>query len=169
MKRVLTILFAGSLLLLPAACGGETATTDVAAKQQKIGVPFKTEEFQTTIVSAKVRKSVGSEFFVAKPAEGGEYVAVVWKYKNITKEPIGMFSTPSLKLVDPSGVEYDADVNASSSYATERNLTEKIVSDLNPGITVTGAAVFEVAKGSFNAAKWMVLVDADENVTVSLK
>lgn len=153
----------------PTGVATEVGEANQAPPSPKVGEKFTTEKFEITIVSVETKKQVGSEFFEEKPAEGGEYIAVRWKYKNISKEPIGMFSTPSLKLVNPDGIKFDADIGASGAYATELDLTAKIVSDLNPGITVEDAQVFEVEKGSFDKASWQVFVDADEDVTFTLK
>ncbi|MDP2181387.1 MAG: DUF4352 domain-containing protein [Actinomycetota bacterium] len=147
----------------------EDGKAEEAPALPKVGDKYTTEKFEISIISVETKEKVGSEFFEEKPAEGGEYVAVRWKYKNISKEPIGMFSTPSLKLLNPDDVKFDADIGASSAYATELDLTAKIVSDLNPGITVEDAQVFEVEKGSFDKATWQVLVDADKDVTFALK
>ncbi|MDZ4064724.1 MAG: DUF4352 domain-containing protein [Coriobacteriia bacterium] len=150
--------------------GADAENTEAEAPAMpKVGEMYTTEQFEITIVSVDTKEKVGSEFFESTPADGGEYVAIRWKYKNISKKPIGMFSTPSLKLLNPDGVEFGSDVGASSSYATELDLTEKIISDLNPGITVEGAGVFEVEKGSFDRGAWEVLVDADEDVTFALE
>lgn len=140
-----------------------------APSEQKIGQTFDSGNVQVTVVSAELKDKVGGEYFESKPAEGGVYVAVVWKYKNIGNEPIGMFSQPSLKLIDPNGVEYDSDAGASASYSTERELTEKVISDLNPGITVTAAEVFEVAKDSYDPKTWKVLVKADDDMRVGIQ
>ncbi|MDO8987619.1 MAG: DUF4352 domain-containing protein [Coriobacteriia bacterium] len=140
-----------------------------APSTPKIGEAVKTGKFEITIVAVETKAKVGSEYFESKPAEGGEYVTVQWKYKNISKEPVGMFSTPTLTLVNSDGVKFAADIGASSAYATELDLTEKVLSDLNPGITAEAADVFEIAKGSFDPATWKVFVNADDDVTFVLK
>jgi len=145
----------------------EAAPEEPAAP--KVGQTVKTDKFEITVTSVETKDKVGGEFFEAKPAEGGEYVVVEWKYKNVSKEPVGMFSKPSLKLVNPDDVTFEADLNATASYATEAKLSEKVVSDLNPGITVKAAEVFEVEKGSFDKATWMALIKADDDVSVSLQ
>jgi hypothetical protein len=149
---------------------GNTATEspEETAALPKVGETYTTEKFEITVISVEMKEKVGSEFFESEPAEGGEYVAVRWKYKNISKEPIGMFSTPSLKLLNPDGIQFDADIGASSAHATELDLTAKVVSDLNPGITVEDAEVFEVEKGSFDGATWQLLIEADEDVAFAL-
>ena len=56
----------------------------------------------------------------------------------------------------------EADLDASSSYASSSNFDEKVVSDLNPGITVDGAEVFEVSKELFDVATWSARVVTDD-------
>lgn len=122
-----------------------------------------------TVTSVSTPNSVGSQYFVEKPSEGGVLVAVQWKYKNTSSEPIGTFSQPSIKLVDSAGVEYSSDTGKTSAYATEIKLDRKILSDLNPGITVQDAQVFEVSKESYDQGGWYVVVKADgKNYKVQL-
>jgi len=104
------------------------------------------------------------EYFSSTPAEGGIYVAVKYKYKNIGTEPIGVFDKPSLKLISPDGVGYSADVGVSSAYATEMKIDGKALSELNPGITVNGADVFEIAKDKISVEGWKMKIEGEEIV-----
>ncbi len=131
-----------------------------------IGQPIATDKFEITVMSLGVRKSLGGEYINATPAEGAIYVTVQWKYKNISKKPIGSFSTPRIKLVDANGIEYDTDANASGMYATEVKTDEKILSNLNPGLTVTAADAYEISRDSLANPGWELLIDADRDITV---
>ena len=82
---------------------------------------------------------MGGQYFNEKASEGATLVTVNWKYKNVSEKPVGSFSQPSIKLVDAKGTEYDWDLGKSSTYATELDLGSKVLSDLNPGITVNDA------------------------------
>lgn len=135
----------------------------------QVGVPFRSGDVEVTVTGVEQKSQVGNPMFASRPAEGGVYVVVRWKYKNIGSTPIGLFSKPNVNLLDPKDVKYDVDIGASSSYATEANLTSKVLSDLNPGITASEAEVFEVAKGAFDKNTWRVLVSADDDFKVSLK
>lgn len=161
-----------------ASSSGSTSSTSSASASPsaepaktlpKVGVLIRSGDIEATVTKVEVLNQVGSPMFITKPAEGGTYVAVQWKYKNISTKPIGSFSLPSLKLVDPNGVKYDPDIDASSSYATQIDLTRKVMSDLNPGITVTDAEVFEVAKSNFKKDAWTLLLKADDDITISMK
>ena len=68
-----------------------------------------------------------------------------------------MFSYPTVSLVDEKGTEYSSDIDASSSYAVETNIdNSKVLSDLNPDISVTDTAVYEVSKEKFAQGKWYI-------------
>ena len=98
------------------------------------------------------------------------YIAVRFKYKNISTKPIGMFSSkPDIKLKSPDGTKYNSDNGASVAYAAQLNLDEKVFSDLNPGITVNSATVFEVSQELFNPATWKVLIEADNNTEMAFQ
>jgi len=132
----------------------------------KVGDSFSTPTFEIRIISAQVRSSVGDSMFNSQAGQGGIYVAIKWSYKNISKKPISAFDLPTLHLVSPDGTKYDTDLGASASYATELNTNAKVLSDLNPGIQVTDADVFEVSREQFNPELWKILVDADQEAEV---
>ena len=71
------------------------------------------------------------------------------------------FKFPSVKLVDSNSTTYGSDIGASADFATELNLDRKILSDLNPGITVKDASVFEINKGQFEKGGWKLLIGVD--------
>ncbi|MFH1767376.1 MAG: DUF4352 domain-containing protein [Patescibacteria group bacterium] len=148
-----------------------TSNADEAQPEQSftVGDTIKTEEFEITITDVAGRNSVGSDFFESTPAEGGVYIAVQWKYKNISDEQIGSFSTPRLTLVSPTDVEFDADIGASGNLATELDLDRKVFSSLSPGITVKDAEVFEISKEMYgDGTNWKMLVRADDDVAVEI-
>jgi len=132
----------------------------------KVGDSFSTPNFEIRIISAQVRSSVGDSMFNSQAGQGGIYVAIKWNYKNISKKPISAFDLPTLHLVSPDGTKYDTDLGASASYATELNTNAKVLSDLNPGIQITDADVFEVSREQFNPKLWKILVDADQEAEV---
>ena len=134
-----------------------------------VGDVITTDKFEITVNNIEVRDHVGNNMFGSEASEGGTYVAVQWKYKNITDEPVGSFSTPSIKLVNEKDVKYDADIGASASYATELDLNSKVFSDLNPGITVKDAQVFEISKELLEGGNWAILVDSDKDIYVPVK
>lgn len=135
----------------------------------KIGEIINTGDCEIIILSAEEKMSVGSEFIEEKPAEGGKYIAVVWQYKNISDKPIGSFSVPTLNLIDNNNVKYDSDIGASSAFATEKDVDTKFVSDINPGITIKDADVFEVSSEQYAKGGWKLKISSNgEDVFVGL-
>lgn len=134
-----------------------------------IGEVINTNKFEITVTSIEERSVVGSEYFKKSPSQGGTFVAIQYQYKNKTDKPIGSFSTPTIKLVDANGTQYSSDTGASSNFATELKLDRKILSDLNPGITVNDAAIFEVSKEQYAKQGWKLLIKADKDNNVTIK
>lgn len=134
----------------------------------KVGDVIKTDKFEITITSIEEKAEVGGEFINSKPSEGGTYVVVNWQYKNISDKPIGSFSMPSINVLDKNKTKYDSDIGATSSYATEKKLDTKILSDLNPGITVKDAKVFEIAKEQYKTGGWRLLIKADKEAFINI-
>ena len=143
-----------------------TSTSTPNPVPLKVGSIIKTPKFEIQVSSVNTADQLGGEFFESKPADGGTYLAIQWNYKNISDSPISAFSQPSLHLKDPKGTKYDADTGASASYATELKLNEKVMSDLNPGIRVKGAEVFEVSKELLAQPGWKIYIDADKDLEI---
>lgn len=150
----------------------KTPTTKIEeSKKFSVAEVIDADGLEVTIDSVEEKSKVGGEYFEKVPSEGGTLVAVRYSVKNTGSKPIGSFSTPTFNLIDTKNdVEYDSDVDASSSYATEIDLDEKILSDLNPGIKVQGADVYEVSKELYDQGSWAVVVSYKGNdYTVLLK
>lgn len=158
-----------------AAIGGgsnDAADTKAAeAPAATFGQPIRTEKFEITFQSAKLRKLVGNEFLNSRPADGGIYLAIKYSIRNISDKPVGSFRLPgsaNLSLLDPQGTRYSTDAAASGYYAVELDVDTKVFSDLNPGIAVSEAAVFEVAADRFDPHTWRLLLDADRDLVIAL-
>jgi hypothetical protein len=128
------------------------------APSVKVGEAFSTPTFEIQIRSAQARSSVGNYLFASQPSDGGVYIAIQW--------PVNAFRRPAVHLKAPDGTKYDPDLGASASYATELDLDSKVFSNLNPGIRVVDADVFEVSRQLFDPASWKILVDADRDTEV---
>lgn len=172
---ILTVLFSiiGLVIFTSTNKGGNVSKVDSTKQASemmfKVGDVVKTDDLEITITSVKERTSVGSGYFVKKPSEGGVYLTVQWSYKNISSQPIGSFDTPMIKLVDSNNTVYDSDIGTSGNFATELNLDRKIFSDLNPGILVKDATVFEVSKDLFNKDTWKIILKVDgKDIKVNL-
>lgn len=144
-------------------------STGQATNHCKVGDACRTKKFSITVTSAEMRSSLGNEYVDHRPAEGGVYIAVKFKYENISDKPISAFDVrPSLRLVDQNGSKYSPDVMASAVFATEADYNAKVMSDLNPGITVRDVEVFEVSRKSFESGQWKILVAADDDLLVRM-
>jgi hypothetical protein len=166
---LLALIIVGALLAPETKTAGHSGETASAAEEiPHVGDTFSTKNFEIQVQSAALRSSVGASWVSSQPSEGGVYVAVVWSYKNISQKPIGTFSQPRIRLLAPDGTKYDQDLGASASFTTELELDSKAFSDLNPGIKVVDAGVFEVSRELFDPSAWVLLIDADKDQRVRL-
>lgn len=149
---------------------GNTTVTSTGNQVQEtiynIGDAISNEKYEITIKNVSTATKVGTQYVNSQPAEGGIYVCVDFTYKNVSTEPISSWDFPTVELVDLNGVEYSSDISASSYYATEKDRNRKVLSDLNPGITVTDNKVFEIAEESYNQGEWYLVVDNNTKIKV---
>ncbi|MEK4666562.1 DUF4352 domain-containing protein [Niallia sp. FSL R7-0271] len=125
------------------------------------------DKAEVVVTKVEEKNNVGGEFLEKEVSEGGVYVAVQLTVKNISDEPLGMFSTPTFKLVDEKGTEYDSDIEGSANYSVETGIdNSKIASDLNPGIKVTDVHVYEISKEAYAKGKWYITVSGDQKVQI---
>lgn len=127
-------------------------------KIYKIGDSILVGDYSVTINSVMTRSVVGAEFFEEQAAEGGIFVVIDYSYRNDSIKPKSAFSIPGIKLRDSNGINYSADIGATGSYATESELNANTFSDINPGIVIDDAVVFEVSQSSFNAGGWSIFI-----------
>jgi hypothetical protein len=133
-----------------------------------IGDSVTEDQIQITVTSVDTYSTVGGQFLSHTASQGGILVAVQFSFKNISKTPVGAFSQPSAHLLDPSGTSYDPDVEATTDFAQQINEDQKVLSDLNPGITTQGESVFEVSSDSYNPATWHLIFGDDTDDVFSL-
>jgi hypothetical protein len=108
--------------------------------------------------SAKIINGTTSQ----KALEGGIFVAVQYKVKNVSRKPINLlFNNTSLVLLDSNNVEYKYDISATTKYESSLNIDGKFASYLNPGISETHATVFEVSKELLKTGKWYLNIITD--------
>lgn len=138
-------------------------------KIYNIGDKITTDKFEITIINVEERSKVGTQIFNESAREGTTFVCVRIKIKNISNEPISTFSQPTFSLIDSKNVTYSWDISASSYYATEVNATDNVLSDLNPGVTVTDAYAFEVGKSYYSQNTFNLKIDADKTILVKIQ
>ena len=149
----------------------DTASTDATVTEKpeySIGDTITTDKFEITITNLQTRTSVGNSYLNSKPSEGGIYVCDDFEYKNITEKPISSISCPHLTLKDSKGISFNSDTEATAYYSTETSPDRKIVSALNPGITVTNSAVFEISADDYNAGGFSLVIKADKSFNVKI-
>lgn len=148
----------------------ETASTDTSSNEAKkastapkeekvyaVGEVIPTDKLELTVTKSEEKSSVGNEYVNKQASQGGTFVAIQYTMKNVSDKPVGMFDYPTVKLVDEKGTKYDSDIDASGNYSMETNIdNSKIMSDLNPGITVTATDVYEISQESFATGKWFI-------------
>ena len=172
------VLYTILILIIIAVAGGagsdntgNTTVTSTGNQVQEtiynIGDAISNEKYEITIKNVNTSTKVGTQYVNSQPAEGGIYVCVDFTYKNVSTEPLSSWNFPTVELVDSNGVEYSSDLSASSYYATEKDPNRKVLSDLNPGITVTDNKVFEIAQESYNQGEWYLVVD--NNIKIKVK
>ncbi len=126
-----------------------------------IGQPVTARGVEVTVESVSLRQSVGSEYLTERASEGGVLVIVRTKVKNVGDRPVSAFSIPKIELMDAAGVTYSSDVGKTTAYEMASDNDAKGWSDLNPGITVRDAEVFEVAADRFDPETWVITVGGD--------
>jgi len=161
-----------ALVIIGGALGGgdeEIATnagnkTEVPVeKVYAVGEVVPTDQLEVTVSKIEEKSSVGSEYINKQASEGGIFVAIQYAMKNVSDEPVGMFDYPTIKLVDEKGTEYTSDIDASSSYAIETDIdNSKVLSDLNPGISITDTEVYEISQESFASGQWFIEIDGQK-------
>lgn len=132
----------------------------------KVGDTFtaKGDQLEISLTKFEEKDVVGDPDFLGKKvSDGGTFAAIQYTMKNVSEEPVGMFDYPSINLVDEKGTQYESDVDASGGYAVETDIdNSKILSDLNPDISVTATEVYEVSKDKFSQGKWYIQIGEDK-------
>ena len=139
----------------------EAEAAEVAEEKiYKVGESVTVDNVEVTVTVSEEMDTIGDpNLFGKKASDGGTLVAIQYTMKNISDEPIGMFSYPTVSLVDEKETKYSSDIDASSAYAVETEIdNSKVLSDLNPDISVTDTAVYEVSKEKFAQGKWYIQI-----------
>ena len=142
----------------------ETASTSTSSnketKQEEtvyaVGDLINSKQLDITVTTVEELTKIGNQYLNKSVSDGGIVVAIQYTMKNVSDEPVGMFDYPTLNLVDEKGTEY---IDASSYYAPQTNIdNSKILSDLNPDISVTDTEVYEVSAEKFNQGQWFIKI-----------
>ena len=132
----------------------------IIPKVASVGDTVITEQLEITVFSADQVSTVGSSgIWSSNASQGASYLAVFFSIKNRSNSPIGAFSMPKWSLEDSNHTRYEPDIGASAAFAAEMPVDAKILSDLNPGVTVKDVFVFEVATSRLKTGDWTIIVD----------
>lgn len=139
---------------------GDAEAAEEKETVYKVGDSFTEDQLELAVTVFEEMETIGDPNFLGKKAsDGGTLVAIQYTMKNVSEEPVGMFSYPTVSLVDEKGTDYSADVDASGAYAGETKIDDsKMFSDLNPGISVTGTSAYEISKEQFAKGKWYIQI-----------
>ena len=130
--------------------------------------PLSTSRFKYEIIKTYETMIVGTnEFTESKASDSASYIVVEYSYKNISGKPIGAFRKPKVYLKDNNGQKYKADSHATSSYQFDQKTDLKLFSDVNPGVTIKTAGVFEIGR-DIPKTGWTVVIEADEDIQLPL-
>ncbi len=135
----------------------------------KVGNTFNTRKFEITITNVRTTTFVGSEYFHSTPPEGAIFIDIRWQFKNVSGKPLSCFSIPTIYLIAANDTKYKLDTEATTALKTALNLDSYVFSDVNPGILVRDATVFEVSKTLYDPKAWYLYVDADRNQDVVIE
>jgi hypothetical protein len=116
-----------------------------------------------------VRQAVGGSVLTEAASIGGELIVVEYTLENRTNRPLAAFRLPNIVLIDPSGVVYKPDIGKSGAYTLEGKFDRKLVSDLNPGIQVRDAEVFEISRRAFDRETWQIGMEGSDGPRISLR
>lgn len=136
-------------------------------KTYNIGETITTNGLEITVKKVQKANSISTQWATDTPSTGAIFVIVEYKYKNIGKEALNIFNSPSVSLHDTDSTEYTKDTTATLAYESVMDYLDKIGDSINPGITVNDAAVFEIAKEKLNTDGWIFSI-ADEDVKVKI-
>jgi hypothetical protein len=134
-----------------------------------VGQPLDIGDFRVIIRNVSERDAVGRSIVREQASAGGVLVVVEYTVENISDRPKAAYQLPAPSLIGPNNVVYDKDLGKTAAYASESELDSKAMSDLNPGIRVNNAVVFEVSKASFDRGTWMLGLGAGNRLRVSMK
>ena len=137
------------------------AAEPVEVKSYTVGTPFIVDDIEINVARViKLASIAGNILWSDKtPSKGGVYIAIKWSLSNVGNKPVSSYSLPhTVQLVSSDGATYDQDISATVQLAGEWNIDSKVISNLNPKITVEEVAVFEISKELIEQGGWMIKV-----------
>lgn len=123
--------------------GDQVNTTSAASSTKNKGEPARDGKFEFVVKSVECGKSsVGTNQYLTKSAQG-QYCLLNITVKNIGNEAQSLFSSNQY-LYNAKGQKFSAD-DIATSYAAP-DASSAWYNEINPGNTVEGVVVFDLAK-----------------------
>jgi len=146
---------------------GKAGMSELVIKHEAaIGEKVVTPKIELELESVKRKRRIGTLLRHVKPSHGAIFIAVKWKYKNISDKPISPIMKPTLNLISPNGEFYNTDVRATKIGS--KMLKVIAVNSVNPDITVNLISVFEVDHATAKMDGWRAIIKADEPICITL-
>ena len=170
--RTIRLAFSAFTLLPLAACG--SSGTDPATKDQApavlhaIGETGKADGIEVALTSVKATNQVSDPSAVPLAGPDETYVVVKYTIKNTGSTPLEVLNRPAIDLLDANGQVFAKDDIATGVTGAVLD-AQGMVNDTNPGLTVKTAAVWKVAKATYDPATWKVVVRTDPALEFKLK
>lgn len=161
--------FIGVLLLIgiTSALGDEEGTSKKEKLYNVHNLVVIDEKAEVVVTKVEEVDKLGTQYIEKEVSDGYTFLAVQFTVKNISDEPIEFFSIPTFKLVDQKGTEYDADIDATSYYAVQKDLVKsKFSNDLNPNVKLTDVQVYVISKEAYAKGKWFLEFSGKERVKI---
>jgi len=148
-KAVVTIIIALLISVSFFSCG--------AKKEYKnIGDVIKLSDCEITI--EKVEKYDSVEYI--EPKEGNTFIAIKFKYKNISEETLEYQSLPIIDLLTEEGESYTINYDASNVYALLQGVDYSIMTDaLESEAERNDAEVYEIPADDIGSKEIVIKVD----------
>ncbi|WP_082356910.1 DUF4352 domain-containing protein [Halorubrum tropicale] len=131
--------------------GSESGDGEDSIPTHEIGDTFMVggdeNAVEYTVSSASTADAIGGEY--SREEANGVFLIVQLEMVNQTSETINI-SSNHLKAVDSDGNQFDADAGASVYLESDGRFDVSGISfeQLNPGLSTSGAVIFDVATGS---------------------
>lgn len=130
---------------------------------------FRTDRLAISIDSARLQSSLHHSDLPDTARHDAVLLIVRYRYTNLTNRPLDMqVHRPRLYLLDAQGRRLEPNRRMTLDYLDQQNLDTPGYDKLNPLVSVTTAAVFEVSPALFDARSWSLLVKAGQSARIAL-
>lgn len=130
---------------------------------------FRTARLAISIDSARLQSGLNDPDLPEAARRGAVLLIVRYHYTNLTDRPVDLrVHRPRLSLLDTQGRRLEPSRRLTLDYLDQQNLDTPGYDKLNPLVSVTTAAVFEISPALFDARSWSLLVKAGQSARIAL-